>query len=37
LRRPIVDGEGKPVGIVDVQDWLDIERGFDVPAEAESR
>ncbi len=34
---PVVDGEGKPVGIVDVQDWLDIERGFDVPAEAESR
>jgi len=34
---PVVDEEGRPVGIVDVQDWLDIERGFDVPARTEDR
>jgi arabinose-5-phosphate isomerase len=24
---PVVDEEGRPVGILDVQDWLDVERG----------
>jgi len=33
---PVVDQDGKPVGIVDVQDMLDIERGFDMPPEAPS-
>jgi len=26
---PVVDAEGRPVGLLDVQDWLDIERGVD--------
>jgi len=30
---PVVDAEGRPVGLLDVQDWLDIERGID-PAES---
>ncbi len=25
---PVVDGEGRPAGILDVQDWLDVERGM---------
>jgi len=29
---PVVDGNGVPVGIMDVQDWLDVERGVDSPA-----
>jgi len=28
---PVVDENGRPVGILDVQDWLDIERGAQVP------
>jgi len=28
---PAVDEKGVPVGIMDVQDWLDIERGAEVP------
>jgi arabinose-5-phosphate isomerase len=31
---PVVDGAGRAVGLLDVQDWLDVERGADVPAEA---
>jgi len=31
---PVVDGEHVPVGIMDVQDWLDIERGAPSPEEA---
>jgi arabinose-5-phosphate isomerase len=30
---PVVNAEGVPVGIIDVQDWLDVERGVDSPAE----
>ncbi len=30
---PVVDEEGRPVGILDVQDWLDVERGMDLPSE----
>ncbi len=30
---PVVDQDGKPVGILDVQDWLDVERGMDMPPE----
>ncbi len=26
---PVVDAEGRPVGLLDVQDWLDVERGAD--------
>jgi arabinose-5-phosphate isomerase len=29
---PVVDEKGVPVGLLDVQDWLDIERGSDPPA-----
>jgi len=29
---PVVDGKGVPVGIIDVQDWLDVERGAESPA-----
>jgi len=29
---PIVDDEGRPVGIMDVQDWLDLDRGLEPPA-----
>ncbi len=29
---PVVDENGVPVGIIDVQDWLDIERGVESPA-----
>ena len=29
---PVVDETGVPVGIIDVQDWLDIERGVESPA-----
>jgi predicted transcriptional regulator len=29
---PVVDGKGVPVGIIDVQDWLDVERGTESPA-----
>lgn len=29
---PVVDENGTPVGIIDVQDWLDVERGVDSPA-----
>lgn len=29
---PVVDSEGVPVGIIDVQDWLDVERGVESPA-----
>lgn len=28
---PVVDEGGRPVGILDVQDWLDVERGADMP------
>ncbi len=28
---PVVDREGVPVGIIDVQDWLDVERGVESP------
>lgn len=28
---PVVDEEGRPLGIVDVQDWLDVERGAATP------
>ncbi|MFW6188928.1 MAG: KpsF/GutQ family sugar-phosphate isomerase [Planctomycetota bacterium] len=28
---PVVDEDGRPVGILDVQDWLDIERGLEEP------
>ncbi|NLW51001.1 MAG: KpsF/GutQ family sugar-phosphate isomerase [Candidatus Brocadiaceae bacterium] len=28
---PVVDGAGHPVGLIDVQDWLDIERGAAMP------
>jgi len=28
---PVVNDSGVPVGLIDVQDWLDVERGFDVP------
>ncbi|MCK4284394.1 MAG: KpsF/GutQ family sugar-phosphate isomerase [Candidatus Brocadiae bacterium] len=28
---PVVDQDHRPVGIVDVQDWLDVERGLDMP------
>ncbi|MHC4481847.1 MAG: CBS domain-containing protein, partial [Planctomycetota bacterium] len=31
---PVVDEEGRPVGLLDVQDWLDIERGAEAPEEA---
>ena len=31
---PVVDVEGRPVGIVDVQDWLDVERGAEPPEDA---
>ena len=31
---PVVDGDHVPVGIMDVQDWLDIERGAPSPEEA---
>ena len=30
---PVVNEDGVPVGIIDVQDWLDVERGVDSPAE----
>jgi arabinose-5-phosphate isomerase len=26
---PVVDAEGRPAGLLDVQDWLDIDRGHD--------
>ncbi len=29
---PVVDKNGVPVGIIDVQDWLDVERGVESPA-----
>lgn len=29
---PVIDESGVPVGIIDVQDWLDVERGVDSPA-----
>jgi hypothetical protein len=28
---PVVDDEGRPAGLLDVQDWLDVERGLDEP------
>lgn len=28
---PVVDADGRPVGVLDVQDWLDIERGAAPP------
>jgi len=28
---PVVDDHGMPVGLIDVQDWLDVERGLDAP------
>ena len=28
---PVVDAEGRPAGLLDVQDWLDVERGLDEP------
>ena len=28
---PVVDEAGKPVGLLDVQDWLDIGRGLELP------
>ena len=28
---PVVDGAGVPVGMIDVQDWLDVERGLVEP------
>lgn len=28
---PVVDGDGQPVGIMDVQDWLEIEQGAPSP------
>jgi len=30
---PVVDEEGRPVGLLDVQDWLDVERGLDAGQE----
>jgi len=30
---PVVDDEGRPVGILDVQDWLDIQKGMETPPE----
>ena len=33
---PVVDSEGRPVGVMDVQDWLDVERGFDLPDDQHS-
>ncbi len=33
---PVVDAEGRPAGLLDVQDWLDIDRGHDeLPPDAE--
>ena len=32
---PVVDAQGVPVGIIDVQDWLDVERGIESPARGE--
>jgi len=29
---PVVDEERRPVGILDVQDWLDVEKGMEPPA-----
>jgi len=31
---PVVDECGRPVGVLDVQDWLDIERGAEPPEDA---
>ncbi len=31
---PVVDQQGRPVGILDVQDWLDLERGMETPPES---
>jgi arabinose-5-phosphate isomerase len=28
---PVVNGNHEPVGILDVQDWLDLERGAEPP------
>jgi len=28
---PVVDEAGRPVGLIDVQDWLDVERGAPMP------
>ena len=28
---PVVDEAGRPVGLIDVQDWLDVERGASMP------
>ncbi|MFP4029640.1 MAG: SIS domain-containing protein [Candidatus Brocadiia bacterium] len=33
---PVVDEDGTPVGIIDVQDWLDVERGVESPAGEET-
>jgi arabinose-5-phosphate isomerase len=33
---PVVDEDGRPVGIIDVQDWLDIERGAPGPGEPDN-
>lgn len=33
---PVVDEDGVPVGIIDVQDWLDVERGLADSAEGEA-
>lgn len=32
---PVVDEDGVPIGIIDVQDWLDVERGIDTPPTGE--
>jgi len=29
---PVVDEQGRPIGLFDVQDWLDVERGIESPA-----
>ena len=28
---PVVDADGRPAGLLDVQDWLDIDRGLEEP------
>jgi len=32
---PVVDEQGRPVGLLDVQDWLDVERGAEPPEQTE--
>jgi arabinose-5-phosphate isomerase len=33
---PVVDEDGRPVGIIDVQDWMDVERGAGGPGDPEN-